>query len=425
MTNDFKELTACLCCNSRNLFNYLNLGDQAPCNALRSTPNEVNKKYPLAVNVCTNCYHSQLSIALDPKILYSNYSYRTGVSETLKKHYKELAIDAHDSWRVLNGSDKKLQILDIGCNDCTLLSNFRDLRCNTTGFDCYRPDNHNSVDQFIIGGWNQRSAEVMKSQFDIICGTNVLAHNDYPKDFLRYCETALINNGIAVFEFPYAKDLITYCEFDTYYHEHISYFSINSFINLLDDTGLFISKLVQNGVHGGSIRFYLEKCIKGKERSSHCQEVKGSQRLEGLTPLTNMETYKSFQWKVNNIAMKLRYEAEKVKLQGLGFVAFGASGKGSVLLKYCNLHPDYIVDETPSKIGKYSPEIDIPIVDLQRLKEDDRILCHLILSWNCMEESLNKIWQKRKNEYDLFLSYVPEVSIGNISNFRSQKCLAN
>lgn len=420
---DYKLLTSCLCCNSTELLPYLNLREQPPCNALLSSPSQHEKFYPLTAQVCKRCFHSQLSIALNPSILYSDYTYRTGVSHTLRQHYQELAEQATDYLARLVPNNKQhnlsWSVLDIGCNDGTLLSYFKKHFFTTFGVDCCRVE-HSFIDYFYEQQWNEQLVKQFQGTdiwFDIICGTNVLAHNDYPKEFLRFCWKCLKpSSGIIVLEFPYARELIQHKEFDTIYHEHISYFNVNSFLNLLDETGLYVREVYTNAVHGGSIKFYLMACPYGTERHWHTNELARLIMDEQDAGLNSIGTYTTFQWKVNEAKEQLRNVVQQQREQGRGIVGFGASGKGSVLLNYCDINLDYIVDETPVKIGKYSPGKKIPIVPLSRLQEDLRPLAHLVLSWNCMRESLDKIWNARKNPADTYIQYVPNVAVYGVQS---------
>ena len=166
-------LTECLCCGSNVLQRYLDLGMQPPPNAFNDGSIEP-KKFPLETFVCCNCYHSQLGIAVSPNVLFSKYSYRTGVSVTLKAHYEELASQA-----VEYTNNKACSVLDIGCNDGTLLSAFKKLGLQTYGVDpCKVPDCSPDIDVFIEDYWRPRVIDSIINYITIIISANYrLARN--------------------------------------------------------------------------------------------------------------------------------------------------------------------------------------------------------------------------------------------------------
>lgn len=393
-----KEVHNCFCCGGVNLFPYFNLGHQPLCNNLLEDVQFSQESFPLEIQVCRDCWHSQLRYVVDSEILFKDYPYRTGVSETLRRHYYALSQSVREKDIV--------HVLDIGCNDGTLLSFFKDQGCVTYGVDPYDVPGRVGVDFFIAKEWGEDTFR--GRAFDLITATNVLAHNSYPEKFLRLVAQRLHSTGKAVLEFPYAMEMILQQQFDTIYHEHISYFTAHSLCQIIQDTGLYIAEADEFGIHGGSLRLTLRPCVVGEERElseginrflSHEQEAK----------IYQISLYEEFGPTVNRMVRSITDMIQQDKHEGRTIVGFGASAKSSVFLNYTNIPVEYLIDETPSKIGKRSPGKMVPIEPLEKLSTDSRPLGIIIFSWNCLEESLYKIRKQRgdKISRDIYYLYVP------------------
>jgi len=419
-----KILPKCLCCGSTLLMDCVDLGRQVPCNWLREPGSEPLQAFPLETRICSFCSHMQLRETVEPATLFSNYTYRTGVSFTLCQHYKDLAESAINFHRLSNYSNthwrrNELVVMDIGCNDCTLLSYFGQNGLKTVGVDPCEVSDHKPVDMFVESPWNE---DVMgrlmndKIRPDIITATNVLAHNSYPQNFLSMCNMALHNDGIIVIEFPYAKDMMKNCEFDTIYHEHVSYFSVKSFTSMLVGTGLYVAEVEQHLIHGGSLRFILRKTERFVESQQHCMNLRSLLEIEEAAGLHDMGTYAKFGELVKQRATELQFEMNLLISNGYTPIGFGASGKGAVMLNYTGIKLEYIIDETPCKQGKLSAGRDIPIFPLERLHDEPRPLAVVIMAWNCFEECRLKLSHNVRNAKTELVSYVPLVNTSPLFN---------
>lgn len=441
----YKLIEECLCCGSNRLFKFLSLGDQPPPNAFASTPEKALavQKFPLETRVCERCYHSQLCWAVRPQLLFNDsYPYRTGVSKTLTDYYASFAAQVVEYWD-MGGKERKnkmsTRVLDIGCNDGTLLAGFKKVlgpRCILAGVDMmHAPGIQDIADLFYVQEWGTKFLELQpsfKDRFiDIITGTNVLAHTPRPKEFITACYESLSDNGVAVFEFPHGGSLISDCLFDTIYHEHYSYFNTNSFLELLRNTGLYVQHLLINpGIHGGSIRFYLRRCEKGSERFRSWMACKDQITQERDTGLYQVKSYVELQGRLDKIRDEFCGLVKQAELdKDANAVVFGASGKSTVMLNYFrDVQPDYIVDETPAKQGMYSPGRGLKVLGCYEFRRDRYERPIVICSWNCMQESIHKIgWArhvgpqptrlntKNNKESEIILTYLPKVSSRNFT----------
>jgi SAM-dependent methyltransferase len=242
---------------------------------------------------------------------------------------------------------------------------------------------------------------------DIITATNVFAHVDDAEGFLQACQKVLSPNGLVVIEFPYCDEMIEHVEFDTVYHEHLSYFTFNSFATLASRMKFVIVKTTQTNIHGGSIRFFLKPAayFKGKVDSSFEDFLVQQEKDKGLY---NLATYDDFSEKVAKNKIDLNYLVDSLEKE-MKVIGFAASAKGNTMLNHFNISFDYIVDENPLKFGYYTPGMNIPIYPTEVLKQEKENLAIVILAWNFYDEIKEKIKKIRPNRRDILIRYVPSV----------------
>lgn len=390
----FNEIKNCLCCESKNLKEYLNLNDQPLANSYHK--GELLNKFALRVNFCQECYHNQLSISVDPDELFKNYLYVSGTTETFKAHCKELAAD------VVKRVKQNPRVLDIACNDGTLLEYFKDLGCKVKGVDpavnLRKITNQKNIDVH-VGYWNQDID--LKEKFDVITGTNVFAHVNDPKGFLQACKNHLNDEGVILLEFPYCKKMLENNEFDTIYHEHISYFLISPILKLLERIGdLCVKDVILTSIHGGSIRLILGK--------GTCHNTVVLDLLEKEKPFLQNDYYESFSNKIKKQKQDLLFLMESIKDKKI--IGYGASAKGNTMLNYFDLSLSYIVDDNKMKHGYLTPGKNIPIFDPIKILEEKEEIYVLLLAWNFSEEIKKRINKMKPNGVK-FIKYVPSVEI--------------
>ena len=216
----------------------------------------------------------------------------------------------------------------------------------------------------------------------------------------------IAEQGIFIFEVPYLLDLVKNLEFDTVYHEHLSYFSILPIINLLNQFNLEIFDIQKQSVHGGTIRIFVSKKNNFKIKDS----VKKFIKLEYEFGINNLKTYDKFSDDIKNLKNNIVELLQKLKNEKKSLFGYGASAKGNVLLNYCNIDYnilDYIIDTTPLKQGKFTPGTHIPIVSPDKIIDKGDGCLALLLAWNYENQILDKEHDFR-SKGGKFLIPIPE-----------------
>jgi len=387
----FKPVTNCRCCESTNLIKYLDLGEVPPCNSLLKSTEQYVDRYPIEMMLCRDCFLSQLSVVIDPSILFKDYVYHSSISKTFRDHCVQLVGQISYDF-VINQTDL---IIDIASNDGCLLKQFKWAGFkNLVGIE---PSENltESYDDLEIGSINKffsfSNSKLLRDTWGmgakVITAQNVLAHVDGLDDFLRGIHYLLRDDGVFVAEFPHMMNLIKNNQIDTIYHEHLSYFLLKPLIKIFGFNGLSIFHAEEVPIHGGSLRIYASKNhnridytvgeILSKESISGCYE-------ELTYTMLNKKVYMVKETLLNTI-IRIREDGKKI-------MGFGASAKGISLLNYFGINANHIhsiVDETPDKIGKWTPGSNIPIVGFAEFEKEkpDYIL---LLAWNFEKEMRDK-----------------------------------
>lgn len=389
----YKVNYLCLCCGNGQLFTALDLNDQPLANSYLKSKNEQEYRYPLKLRYCKLCTHLQLEIAVDPDLLFKNYLYVSGTSNTLK-HYFKTFVDIVQEY-----TDGK-KVLDIACNDGTQLDAFKERGYDTHGIDpaenLYElsSKNHNVICNY----FNESAIEGLDKNFDIITAQNVFAHVSTPLKFLEDCKKLLAPNGFIFIQTSQAN-MVENNEFDTIYHEHISFFSVRSFCRLAERAGLNVIDVRKTPVHGTSFLFVLSSG--GEDRS--LEFVKKEKKIDSVV----LEKYAA---NVNKIKFKLDAKIKTYRALGYAIVGYGAAAKGNTLINFVHIDMDYIVDDNPLKQGLFTPGKKIPIKPPEFIGLETRKILLVPLAWNFFDEIKEKV-KTIKDEGVKYLKYFPEVEI--------------
>jgi len=400
--NNCTPITNCLACGGTDLIPTLDLGEQPLANNFRSAESTDNEeRYPLAINRCQDCDHLQLTHIVDPKLIYTHYLYVSGTSNTYIQYmdwYAKFVREQFSHWTT--------SVLDIGCNDGSQLDAFKQLGYTTHGVDpavnlwpISTGKNHN----VICGFWNQETADkLVDKKFDIITTQNSFAHIPDPLQYLMLAAGYLRNDG-KIFISTSQADMVLNGEFDTIYHEHISYYNAESMKALAERAGLFLVDVVKTPIHGTSYIFVLAK-----------QQAK-QHRIENILVMESRlhmgSTYRDWANGVTDLLTGLKDQLEEYQFWGYRCIGYGAAAKGMTLLNASKIKLDAVIDDNPLKQGLYCPGTSIPVVSsdyINLLSDSDKVV-FIPLAWNFYSEIKEKIQKIRTNEDDLFLRYFPTI----------------
>ena len=402
ITNDCKQLNVCLCCNKEKKL-FLDL-DKQP---LANNYHEQNIKcevYPLKLMYCPECFHCQLSHAVNPEVLFKSYKYVSGTSQTGLDFFKQ------NAFFISNYKENVGKILDIASNDGTQLDFFKELGWTTYGVDpatnlC--PIAANKGHYIICDFWNEEAAKKLPIM-DVITAQNVFAHTQYVDDFLQNCKLVMDDNT-SLFIQTSQKNMIINTEFDTTYHEHISFYNTKSMKTLVERNGLHLNRILEAEIHGHSYIFEISK--KYKSENNNVKQYLLDEEQKGIY---NNKTYHDFNWKAQYIVYNLKLELLNYRNNNYKCIGFGAAAKGQTVLCYADIFLDYIIDENPLKIGLFSPKMDIPIVNIDHFindKSSDKFLI-VILAWNFSKEIIEKINKVKGYKNVVFIEkYFPKINV--------------
>lgn len=385
----YKTNNRCRVCGSEKLSEYLDLGLMPMSNNLAGSRDEYVPRFPLKVLLCEDCSLSQLSIVIDPGTLFGHYVYRSSISQGYKDHCRRMAKEFKDKY----GLDNNSFHIDIAGNDGALLHEFKEeIGLKVLNIDpaqnLVEINEAQDIRQYTTF-WGIDAAQHLRDtgwpKADLITATNVFAHVDDVMEFLTAARMVLKDTGVLVLEFPYLIDFIENNEFDTIYFEHLSYFSIAPLYRLCKVVGLNIMSVEKHDIHGGSVRVTV-----GLGQGDNTAEAFMLNEMQG--GYHDRETYLNWSKRISNVILNFRNNLINLKGRVAGFAA---SAKGNTLLNSAGIEYHqlpYIVDQTPEKIGKYSPGTGIPIVPMNHLIADQPDYL-VILSWNFADEIIAKCKQ--------------------------------
>ena len=400
--SDYTSLDRCLCCDSSDIEILLDLNNQPLANSYHNNTKEMDE-YPLGVNICNNCYHIQLTHVVNPDLLFKDYLYVSGTTKTLHDNMKWFVDYVLETTPYGKGNT----VLDIACNDGTQLNYFKDEGFKTYGIDPAKnlhklsSKNHEVVCDYFRKGWSTFGL------IDVIVAQNVFAHNSNPKEFLEECEKIMHEDSVLYIQTSQAE-MILNNQFDTIYHEHVSFFNINSMNELVERTNLTLTDVIKTPVHGISYLFrFTKNTFEGRRKVFNEIEV---ERQRGLL---SKKTYDEYKTNITKLVSDFKELVRNSKREGFKLVGYGAAAKGMTLLNFAGVDLDYIIDDNELKHHLYTPGTNVPIKPngfLKQYKESDKIL-FIPLAWNFYDEIQERILKTRDNKNDWFLRYFPEVKL--------------
>jgi hypothetical protein len=404
----------CRHCKAFLKHTFLDLGFAPPSNAYLSKEdlNHPEVYFPLKIRVCDQCWLVQTEDYVQADKLFSrDYAYFSSTSPGWLTHAKKYA----EKMITVLGLNNQSFVIEVASNDGYLLRNFV-----ATGIPCLGIEPTDSTataaEQLGIPVMREFFDEALGKQLakkgqqaDLIVGNNVYAHVPDINDFTRALKAALKPSGTITLEFPHLMILIEQAQFDTAYHEHFSYLSLQIVIQIFSAAGLRIFNVEELTTHGGSLRVY--GCHQDDPRLTQA-EVSDMLQKEIQHGLQDLNAYLSFQSCADKIKDDLLSFLIEQKRVGKKVVAYGAAAKGNTLLNYAGVKPDligFVCDAAKAKQGKFMPGSHIPILHPNEMfsRQFDYIL---ILPWNIAAETVKQNEELKKKDVR-FVIAIPELTV--------------
>ena len=348
-----KIINECRSCHNKKLTTVIDLGPHSITGDFLSS---IKKEYPkisLKLLFCEKCHLLQLANTTNPYVLYKNYWYVSGTNKTMRDHLKKMSNVIKKKINL----KKKDSILDIGCNDGTFLKNFLSKNLNIYGVDPAKNPTNLIKNKKIKLIKNFFTKEVLnkfgikKESIKVITSISMFYDVDDPTKFINDIDYFLDPSGIWIVEMNYLGNMISKYAFDMIGHEHLTYYSLISFKNLLKKSNLFINSITFNEINGGSIRIFISK----KEHEDN--SVKKLEKFEiKKLKLDKVQTYKNFYKNIVKYKYKLRKLVIKLHRDKKKIAILGASTRGNTILQFCNLNRKYFIgasDRNPMKDGLF------------------------------------------------------------------------
>ena len=373
----------CRSCGNTKLKRVVSLGYQPLANNLLNKKDDKCELYPLELNYCDNCHNCQLSVAVDPKKMFSNYLYTSSTSASFREHFK---VAAQKYVKELKLKPKKSYIIDIGSNDGVALKPFKELGFkNILGVEpaknLAKLANKNKIKTF-NSFLDKKNIKNIKKNADLILASNVFAHSDSLKEMAECMIKLLSKKGTIIIEVQYLMNTLKDLTFDNIYHEHYNYWSLTSLINFFKQFQVKIFKAEKILTHGGSIRIYIKKDIDVKVEKSIREIIKEEEKFG----IKDFKTYQNFAKKVYKIRENVIENLNNLKKNGKSIVGYGAPAKATTALNFFGISKeiDYIIEDNKLKHNKFVPGVKIPIFSKDNISKKNPLI--IVLAWNFFDE---------------------------------------
>lgn len=379
----FTEIKSCLCCGSSNLKEVLNLGQQPWANDFHRNDRRICY-YPLRLNLCVDCFHSQLSISVDKTRMFSACATSKNVSRTILE-YSDWFSDKIEADFGRKGIALVLSLYP-QCNDGSQIMSLKKKGWSIFTVDPVVSDKLVFADRVEHAFISEETlSRFGVKEYDVIVAQNVLAHHDDMVHFLNACKSVM-GRKTKLYVQTSQADMIDSNQFDNIYHEHISYFSTKSMVELCKRTGMVLLSVDRVPIYGESYLFVL-----GTSGISDDSVTKSMER-EAAHGRYSIERYDNYSDSIRKMIHDFsRAISQYQSHEKCAVVGYGAAAKGNTFLNASKVHMDFIVDENPQKLGMYTPGTNIPIVDISRIMQINTKVLFVPLAWTFYSEIRKKL----------------------------------
>lgn len=392
MSWDSKVRRRCRVCHSDQLSLYLDLGTTPLANSYLSADQLSGDEFreKLAIQLCRRCGLSQLTHVVNPEKMYKHYLYVSSTPKTFRDHCEEFAQTAKKVCKLQPGD----LVMDIASNDGCLLQRFKTQGQRVLGIEPAEnlapKANENGIPTLCEFWSTDTVKKVLKEgRPRVITSTNVFAHVDDVHGFTKAIKACLAEDGAWAIEMPYLIDFIKKNEFDTAYHEHLSYFAVHPLVALTKAHGLRVFHVEYfPQIHGGTIRVWISRPKTYALRPS-VKKFLDKERKFGVRQLA---PYTQFAKRIHANKTRLLKLLGSLQSDGKKVWAYGASAKGNTLMNYFGLTADKVpvaLDDNPGKWGYHAPGSHMRIAGIDELKKD-QVDYLLLLAWNFKTEIIRR-----------------------------------
>lgn len=394
MNSKLHRRSSCRLCGGSHVELAFSLIPTPPANAFVSADRlgEAQEAFPLDLFFCADCTHLQLLDIVDPSLLFEHYVYVSGTSPSFVRHFEQYA----DAIAGVTGSLARKLVVDIGSNDGTLLTAFRDRHsAKVLGIDPAR----NLAEMATAAGVETiadfftpalaASIAAKHGQASVITANNVFAHIDDLAGVAEGVASLLAPDGVFAFEMSYLLDVVEKTLFDTIYHEHLAYHAVRPLIPFLKRHGLELIEAVRIPSHGGSMRGIAQRIGGPRPVGASVDEAL---KLEAARGLERLSTYVDMAERIRQLGEELRALLADLKSKGKSIAGFGAPAKATTLMYHFEIDAsviDFIVDDNPLKQNTFTPGMHVPVLPAEAI-EQRRPDYLLILAWNFAEPIIAK-----------------------------------
>lgn len=402
--------TGCRSCGAPDLAEICDLGNQPPANALPLSPDTELDRHPLTVVMCARCGLAQLTVSVDPGELFSDYAYHSSYSPSVGASAAAL-VHRLVSERRLGPGDLAMEAAS---NDGYLLRHYVQAGIPVLGVDpaaniaeVAEADGVPTVVDF-FGVDVARRLRDAGHRATVFHANNVLAHVPDLNGFVAGIPIVLADDGRAVIETPYLKELVERLEYDTIYHEHLCYYSLTSLDALFQRHGLSIVDVERIPLHGGSLRLF----VAHHGAAARTDSVHAMLDEEQDTGMGTVEYFRDFGSRVAALQTRQRAVLCDLVSSGATVAGYGAAAKATVTLNALGLGADtvaFVVDRSPHKQGRFIAGTDIPVLPVDALT-DRRPDYTVIFAWNFADEIIRQCAAYR-SAGGRFIVPVPDVAI--------------
>jgi hypothetical protein len=391
----------------------VDLGKSPLCETFLTTEQlrEGEMFYPLHAFVCSECFLVQLEEFVTPDDIFREYAYFSSYSTAWLEHCAAYVDEM--TGRLDLGSES--MVVELASNDGYLLQYFVERGVPVLGVEPARNVAQVAIDKGVPTRTEffgrdlaaQLAEEGVRA--DLVLGNNVLAQVPDLNDFVGGITMILADHGTVTIEFPHLLRTIDGNQFDQFYHEHFSYFSLVTVERIFAAHGLRLYDVDELWTHGGSIRIHACHTDHDLAETERLRELRAREIGVGTETL---DYYRSFAARVEKLRRDILAFLIEAKNDGKRVIGYGAPGKGNTLLNYCGIRPDLIeftVDRNPYKHGRFTPGTHLPIHPPEVLDEEKADII-FILPWNLTDEIVAQL-RHLGDRGTTFVRPVPELTV--------------